>query len=220
VPLHYEPNYAYPLIVWLHGPQDTHTQLKRIMPHVSVRNYVAVAPAIPAVDIELSGPAPGAEREAELGAALERIDESIEQATARFHIATHRIFLVGLDTAGTLALRIALTAAQRFGGVASLGGPFPQGGRPLANLHRARRLAVLISHGRDSDAYPISRVCDELRLFHAAGLSVNLRQYPCGDELTTQMLADLNVWMMTLVTGARTAPDTTAPAPYTRDEPN
>ena len=33
VPLHYEPNYAYPLLVWLHGPQDDQGQLKRIMPH-------------------------------------------------------------------------------------------------------------------------------------------------------------------------------------------
>ena len=44
VPLHYEPNYAYPLIVWLHGAQDDERQLKRVMPFISLRNYVAVAP--------------------------------------------------------------------------------------------------------------------------------------------------------------------------------
>ena len=38
-------------------------------------------------------------------------------------------------------------------------------------------------------------------LFHAAGMSVTLRQYPCGDELTTQMLRDLDVWLMEQVTG-------------------
>src|SRR5262249_16714493 len=43
-PLHYERNYAYPLIVWLHGPNDDERQLRRIMPLVSMRNYVAVAP--------------------------------------------------------------------------------------------------------------------------------------------------------------------------------
>src|SRR5689334_12243455 len=42
-PLHYEPNYAYPLLVWLHGAGDDESQLKRIMPLVSLRNYVGVA---------------------------------------------------------------------------------------------------------------------------------------------------------------------------------
>ena len=56
-------------------------------------------------------------------------------------------------------------------------------------------------HCRDSQAYPVDRVCQELALFHAAGLSVTLRQYPCGDEITTQMLSDLDVWLMEQVTG-------------------
>ena len=43
-PMHYESNYAYPLIVWLHGANDDERQLKRIMPFVSLRNYVAVSP--------------------------------------------------------------------------------------------------------------------------------------------------------------------------------
>ena len=43
-PLHYEPGYSYPLIVWLHGHGNDERQLVRIMPLVSMRNYVAVAP--------------------------------------------------------------------------------------------------------------------------------------------------------------------------------
>src|SRR5260370_34895202 len=43
-PLNYERNYAYPLIVWLHGPDDNENQLRRIMPLVSLRNYAAIAP--------------------------------------------------------------------------------------------------------------------------------------------------------------------------------
>jgi hypothetical protein len=30
---------------------------------------------------------------------------------------------------------------------------------------------------------------------------VTLRQYPCGDELNTQMLCDMDRWMMEIVTG-------------------
>ena len=69
-------------------------------------------------------------------------------------------------------------------------------------------------HCRDSQTYRVERVCDELALFHAAGMSVTLRQYPCGDELTTQMLRDLDVWLMEQVTGvSTTAEQQSAPLP-------
>lgn len=70
----------------------------------------------------------------------------------------------------------------------------------MSNLVKVRQLPILIAHGRDSEIYPISQVCDELRLFHVAGMSLNLRQYPCSHELTTQMLIDMDAWMMDIVT--------------------
>ena len=33
-------------------------------------------------------------------------------------------------------------------------------------------------------------------------MSITLRQYPCGAELTTQMLRDMDVWMMEQITGS------------------
>src|SRR5262245_28959832 len=43
-PLHYERNYAYPLVVWLHGAGDDERQVTNVMPLVSSRNYAAVGP--------------------------------------------------------------------------------------------------------------------------------------------------------------------------------
>ena len=62
-------------------------------------------------------------------------------------------------------------------------------------------MPILIGHGRDSRQYPIEQVCDDIRLFHSAGLKVTLRQYPCADDLTTKMLSDVNSWIMEEVTG-------------------
>ncbi len=202
VPLHYEPNYAYPLLIWLHGPHDDHRQLKRVMPHVSMRNYVAVAPRCPTAASGHSQPAdPWRQETAGIFQALRSVDDCITQAAARYHIAPQRVFLAGFDCGGTMALRLGLAAPDRFAGVASIGGPFPDGHHPMSNLIAARQLPLLIAQGRDSQSYPIGRVCEELRLFHVAGMCVNLRQYPCEDELTTQMLSDLDAWMMQLVTG-------------------
>ena len=38
IPQHYESNYAYPLIVWLHGPNDDERQVNRILPLISPQN--------------------------------------------------------------------------------------------------------------------------------------------------------------------------------------
>ena len=43
-PLHYERNYAYPLLIWLHGKGGNEHHLRQVMPKISMRNYAAVAP--------------------------------------------------------------------------------------------------------------------------------------------------------------------------------
>ena len=43
-------------------------------------------------------------------------------------------------------------------------------------------------------------VCNDLRLLHTAGLSITLRLYPCGHELSPQMLADMDRWIIEQIT--------------------
>jgi hypothetical protein len=100
-----------------------------------------------------------------------------------------------------MAYRIALKNPHKFAAAVSIGGPFPEGESPLAKLTQLRKFPLLVAHCRDSQDYPVERVCQELALVHAAGLVLTLRQYPCGDELTTQMLHDMDVWLMEQVTG-------------------
>jgi phospholipase/carboxylesterase len=45
-------------------------------------------------------------------------------------------------------------------------------------------------------AYPSTVVCDDLRLLHTAGLSITVREYPCGDEIDLNMLQDVDRWIM------------------------
>ncbi|MHB1035606.1 MAG: alpha/beta hydrolase [Pirellulales bacterium] len=198
-PLHYEPNYAYPLLVWLHGPGDDENQLKRIMPLVSMRNYVAVAPRGSAPCEGSPAGRPGyrwRQDEEHIEEAEQRVFDSMEAVEEKFHVAPHRVFLAGFDCGGTMAYRIALDHPERFAGVLSLGGAFPTSRTPLAQLHAARRVALFLACGRDSQTCPSEQVCDNLRLFHAAGMSITLRQYPCAQEITTQMLGDMDRWIM------------------------
>ncbi len=212
-PLHYEPKYPYPLIVWLHGPGGDQRQLLRIMPMISLRNYLAVAPqgilTQPQEDYRWE------QTTAHIDQAEQRIFDSIESVTGKYNFSHRKIFLAGFDCGGTMALRVAMNNPSRFAGAISLGGPFPQGPfpqgpfpqgpfprgqQPLGNLAAARRLPVFLAAGRKSKTYAEAHVCSDLRLLHSAGISITLRQYPCAQEISPQMLQDVDRWIIEQIT--------------------
>jgi len=202
-PVHYEPNYAYPLVVWLHGPGDDENQLKRIMPVVSLRNYVGVA-VRGTTSLKTSSGRPGytwAQSQPHTALAEQRVMDAVQDVQSRYNISSRRIFLAGFDCGGTMALRLAFSHPARFAGVLSLGGEFPVGGAPLSRLPEARRVPVFLACGRESQRYPSTVVCDNLKLLHSAGMDLTLREYPGGHEISPRMLADMDRWIMDLVTG-------------------
>jgi len=201
VPMHYEPGYAYPLIVWLHGRGGDERQLSRIMPLVSMRNYVAVAPrgflvAEPRQLDRVDWP----QTDEHIPLAEQRVFDCIELASRKCHVSPKRVFLAGFDAGGTMALRLALNHPNRFAGAISLCGRMPAGRALFGNLVSVRRLGLFLASGRTSLEYPAEQVCEDLKLLHAAGLSVTLRQYPCAQELHPQMLSDLDRWIIEQIT--------------------
>jgi phospholipase/carboxylesterase len=201
-PIHYEPRYAYPLVVWLHGASDNERQLSRVMPLVSIRNYVAVGPRGTTADRPRRGAFRWRQTLRDIELAEARVLECVEIAEHRFHIHAQRIFLAGFGCGGTMAIRVAWNNPGRFAGVATIGGPLPNRNCPLRHVNAMRRMPCFLATSRRSCQFPESAVCRDLRLLHAVGCTVDLRQYPCGDELTTNMLADLDRWMMGIICGA------------------
>ncbi len=207
-PVHYEPNYAYPLVVWLHGPGNDEHHLKRIMPLVSLRNYVGIGVRGTTPCAAASGKTGFSWTQSEPHTALagQRVLEAITFAQGRYNVSARRVFLAGFDCGGTMALRLAFAHPRWFAGVLSLGGEFPVGSAPLSRLSEARHVPIFLACGRTSERYPSAIVCDNLKLLHSAGMDLTLREYPCGQELSENMLADIDRWMMELVTGARPSP--------------
>ena len=201
-PKHYEANYPYPLIVWLHAPGGDERQLVRIMPTVSLRNYVAVAPR----GFRPTGPDEGKpgyfwqQTQDHILEAESRVVDAVDAAGSKFHVAADRVFVAGFGTGGTMALRLAMNCPTRFAGAVSMCGAFPHGHMPFGRLAESRNLPILLAVARDSLAYPPADACDDLRLLHAAGMSIVLRQYPCGQQLTEQMLRDLDRWIIEQIT--------------------
>jgi len=216
-PIHYEPGYAYPLLVWLHGPGTDERQLMRIMPRISLRNYVAIG--VRGVLREEAGigkmpdrdqgiPRYGwPQRPEAIDKARERVFQAIEMACSKRHVHRRRIFLVGSRSGGTMAFRIALEQPSLFAGVISLGGPLPKGGSFLRNFARLGHLEVLLTATRNCPSYPTSLVCENLRLLHRAGFSgIMVREYPDGWHLSPPMLRDVDRWLMERITQGVSSP--------------
>jgi phospholipase/carboxylesterase len=201
-PIHYEQRYAYPLIVWLHDSASSEQELAQVMPLVSMRNYVAIAPRGTCACRFQRGRYGWRQTASAIEAAQTRIADCIALAQARFNIHAERIFLVGRGSGGTMALRTAWSDAKKFAGVVAINGPLPSRLAPLRCVNELRHVPCLLTTSRDSEVYRANHVCRDLRLLHVAGCTVALRQYPGADSLTSNMLADLDRWLMERVCGS------------------
>ncbi|MDR1963877.1 MAG: dienelactone hydrolase family protein [Planctomycetaceae bacterium] len=214
-PIHYEPGYAYPLLVWLHDLGGDERQVMRMMPGISMRNYVAVAPR----GLTISAGEPNEpitkfdvysilrshpkesydwpDSDEKLVEVEQRIFDCISIAKERCHIASDRVFLAGLGNGGTMALRLALLYPEYFAGAASLDGVFPQNDRLLHCWEAARLLSVFLAVGKSDTEMSPESVGQVLELLHTAGIAVKFREYPTA--LAPSMLQDLNRWIMDIV---------------------
>jgi len=193
VPMHYEKNYRYPLVVWLHSDRKTSDEIHQVMPKVSMRNCVAVAPNCTTGDC-------WQQDVDSIEAAHTSVINSVDLAMTRFNINPGRIFLGGFGVGGTMALRVAMERPELFAGVMSINGPMPESQAPLACWEDCRNLPVFLTQARKSDSFDQITLCRQLRLLHVAGFALTLRQYPGVESLNNKLLQDLNRWIMEVVT--------------------
>jgi phospholipase/carboxylesterase len=202
VPTGYEPNYPYPLIVFLHGHGGNEKQALRLAPEISRRNYLCIAlrgplPLGPCDDGE---PGYGWGADSPCSSILEDyILRAIEQTRRRFHVHSERIFLAGLWEGATIAYHMALTFPEKFGGVIGLNGRLPKKGCPLFRLSELRRLRVLIGHGTANPVVPINLARQDFRLLYTAGLPVRFRTYTTTQRLHSDMLRDVDRWIQSSI---------------------
>lgn len=195
--MHYESNYSYPLIVWLHSNGDDSQQLHRVLPSASIRNHVGVAPQAPEGDAHRGffwDQTPDT-----IDRANASVMTAIDHASVRFNISQQKIFVAGFGAGGKMAFRVAFERPEIFAGVISINGQLPAGHTPLADLSQCRELPVFWAHCRQSVEFLQDDLCDQLKLLHIAGFSVTLRQYPVGDQLFAHALSDMNSWIMEVI---------------------
>jgi phospholipase/carboxylesterase len=199
LPTGYEPNYAYPLLVFFHGHGGNEEQILRLAPRLSRRNFICIG---------LRGPEVlGTRKDGRLGYTW-RLDGSadslledyllraVEQTRRSYHVHSERIYLAGFCEGATLAYRLGLTFPERLAGVISLNGAMQRAGGPLLRLPEVRQLRVFIAHGIANALVPLALARSDFRLLYTAGLSIELHTYPTTHRLHPDMLRDINRWII------------------------
>ncbi len=192
IPQHYEAQYAYPLVVWLHSDGADHSQLLKMMPQLSRRNFAAVSVG----SADRHEDSCWQQDAHSIGQTAEQLQVAIEHAKLRLNIDDGRIFIAGSGSGGTMAMRMAFSFPDWFAGIACLNGEIPVNLRPLANWQNCRQVPVFWAHARRSKSFEESTLCVQLRLLHIAGFSIMLKQYPCDDQLNARVFSDMNDWIM------------------------
>ncbi len=199
-PLHYEKNYAYPLVVWLHSDGQSADEIQNVMLQMSMRNYVGIAPQSPLGNAE-TGYFWDQDWDT-IDSANDSVLAAINLTQMRFNINRRKIFLAGSGSGGTMAFRLALARPEIFSGVISIGGPLPTEQAPLRDWARCRTLPVFWAHSRRATDFDQDQLCRQLRLLHIAGFSVTLRQYPQTELLCQKTMLDANQWIMETISSA------------------
>ena len=196
-PIHYEPGYAYPLIVWLHGSDSSELELQQVMPMVSVRNYVGVAPRGTYRTNKTERLYTWQQTANDVADACQRVVDCVDIARDQYNIHADRIFVAGYGDGGTMALRVGMERSELFAGAISLGGRVPRGGNAFRRINSARRLPLLVSVAPTEGQYSNQQIKEDLRLLHSGGFPLSLQLYAGKDEpLVEDMFWDLDAWVM------------------------
>lgn len=193
LPTGYEPNYPYPLLVFLHGEGGSEESVLDLAPRLSRRNFICIG--LRGLQTLGNGAFSWGD-ETQQDQVDEYILRSIEATRRRYHVHSERIYLAGFNEGSEPAFRLALSQPEKFAGLVALNGCLPTRGRPLLRPDELRALRVLIAHGLDNQRTPVSAARADQRLLYTAGLDVEFKCYATNDAIHTDMLRDLNRWII------------------------
>jgi phospholipase/carboxylesterase len=191
VPEGYEPNYAYPLVVWFHDAGEDERTLRRLMPHVSDRNAVGLALRGERVRGGGFGWAQAA-REARLG----DLAAAIRELRRDCHVHTERVILTGRGAGAAIAAELFFTRPEWFGGLAMFDPPCEALAVDLTAREELAGKPVLL----DLPLRHLGRGREGASRLAASGVEVTFR-HTRSAGVGPEALRHLNRWLLGAVCG-------------------
>ncbi|MCY2940004.1 MAG: hypothetical protein NTV55_16855 [Planctomycetota bacterium] len=196
LPMGYEPNYPYPLIVFLHGHGSSEERVLKLAPKFSRRNFICIALRGNEVAEARPDGRIGYSWNPNDSMVEDYVFKSIEQTRRQFHVHSERIFLAGICEGASQAYGLSMSHGPSFAGLISLNGCMPRVHRPLLRPNSVRHLQVFIGHGMANSVVPLSLAKEDQRLLYSAGLDVSFTSYPTNNKLHEGMFGDVNRWVI------------------------
>lgn len=197
LPLHYEPNYAYPLIVWLYDAEWTARELLDLMPRISPQNYLGLAvEGLTPLNRFASGPMSPVGSLDPLDGLLETLKDVVPQMRREFHVHSERIYLAGFGDQATVALRMLLRRPEWFSGALAFGVRSTKLDSALETYDELRGKRVFLSAGVRDSRVSMADVTGIGRLLRSLGIHAVLRAYDSSESPTPRILADVDRWLM------------------------
>lgn len=201
IPETYEPNYSYPLIVWLTTPEQSF-DLAATMDAVSDRNYLGI-------QVELGRIfSPASEGEAfvrQLHDYQLTLQKHLRSAIARFRrdfkVHSERIYLAGVGQGALAALHLGLSRPEWFGGVISIDAGTDRIPQLLSRFRHLQGERVLLAHSRGASESSRAAESKLSRILFSAGLRVCRRAYATTEIRTRRnhipnLYRDIDRWVM------------------------
>jgi phospholipase/carboxylesterase len=207
LPLHYEPKYAYPLVIWLNRDAFNPRNLSRFSNSLSLRNYVIAAPFLKAEWLE---PTPSPNTAALVS---DTINHTISKATQRINVHSKRIFLVTEQDTLLPALTAISQIKHNVRGVATVN---EHGEMPIPTCtHMGKTLdsPPLLFCLPDAEGRMLEKIERTWRLYHSLGHSVRLKTMTAGSGFRNSALRNIDRWIMETITGQPAMDPQQAPEP-------
>lgn len=199
VPDGYEPNYAYPLLIWLHDDGQSDAVVDAVMPRLSDRNFVAAGlrAELFANNRDASAGFRWSFDPADRRAFVDDAFAASCEVRRAYHVHSERCLLVGLGRGATVAAGLFAERPDWFGGLVAVD---PQ--QNFAPALRPGDLAdkrVLLARDGVAGTPAVARLAAAARPLAYAGADVDLEITPAltRDRLPSdELLRKLNHWLV------------------------
>ena len=198
-PLHYEPEYRYPLVIWADDSDTTPWPLVRALGAISLRNHAGVAPAGRRASEFSADP----DRNSRIGVRSKRIDDAISLARRKLNLHPDRHFIVGRgQSLAALVQELTDEQMQEIAGIAWIA-ETDSSCRPTGiDWTRRVDLPLLLCLAESELTDGTDTIAANLRGLHAIGFDVTTITSSERPSFVSNALANVNRWIMSFVTGA------------------
>ena len=199
IPEHCERNYAYPLIVWLHGDGGSEQDIQLLMPMISERNYFGISLRGDRQCGQWMGWSDSAQAVSNL---QNDLFAAVTELRRCYCLHTEHVYLAGFGSGATMALRMLLSRPRWFAGTIMLAGRMTAMSCPLSHFRELAGRRLLYCAGSRDRSIDVAEIGPMMRLMHAAALETTTSEFDAGHEISYEMLSNMNYWIMHGVTGA------------------